>query len=176
MDYQLFEFMLLFAFYCIIGWVIEVFGFALADGRFQNRGLCRGPYLIAYGLGAMAVLYGMEYARVEFEKIPELAVAFGLGFCVGLLLGLLSKAFVNGLSGGKIIRVHWYHPILCGLGAVILIAHLNPLLTAYMRWASPWLHFIFLLVFWCRFVSDLLDGVDGLMQYKKNPHFSQKTE
>lgn len=179
MEQQLFEILLLFSFYCILGWITEVFGFALNGAGYQNRGICRGPYLLSYGTGAVAVLYADEYIRenVELGDFPEIAAVFLLGAAAGLTLGLLSKGIIDGISGAKLVCLKWYQPLLCGFGAVIMIFHLNPVLTAFISWMTPWVHMIFLLVFWMRFLPEIIDGIYALWKYrKKNRHILKNQE
>lgn len=178
MDYQIFEVLLLYAFYCILGWICQVLGFSLVGQGYRNRGICKGPYLTAYGLGALAVIYSVEYGTIYFqlEDIPLPIRAFCAGTVIALILGLLSRVAVNGLCGARLIRIRWFHPVLCGLLSVVLIIHLNPLLTAYIRWMSPWVHLIFLLFFWMQYLSQVFDGITGLLRYKKKMHFSTPRE
>lgn len=178
MDYQIFEILLLYAIYCILGWVCQVMGFSLAGKGYQNRGLCKGPYLTSYGLGAFAVIFSVEYtsAKFQLEGIPLPARAFCAGTVIALILGVLSMVTVNGLCGSRLIRIRWFQPILCGFLSVILIVHLNPLLSAYIRWMSPWVHLFFLLFFWMQYLSQLFDGISGLLRLKKKMHFSQPRE
>lgn len=178
MDYQIFEILLLYAIYCILGWICEVLGFSLVGKGYQNRGVCKGPYLTAYGIGALAVIYSTEHVTAYFqlEEIPLPIRAFCAGTVIALLLGILSMAVVNSLCGARLVRLRWFQPFLCGFLSVILISHLNPLLIAYIRWMSPWVHLFFLLFFWMQYLSQLFDGITKLLRFKKEMHFSSAHE
>lgn len=175
MGYQLYEILVLFAIYSILGWIAETFGFALSGRGYQNRGICRGPYLPSYGLGALAVVYGAFYIKSSFSLSGQelLAADFGLGFAAAVVIGFLAKWITNGLCGEKIIRIRWYQPFLCGFAAVILVVHLHPLLSALIQWISPWIHLLFLLAFWLKFLSDLIDGLWTFRRYKKKKNMNQ---
>ena len=177
MEYQIYEILLIFSICSILGWMAVGFGFALNGGGFQNRGICRGPYLISFGLGALLIIGGMElFERKTDYQVPEPILAFLLGILSGLVLGFLAKVIVDGLCGEKLVRWQWFHPLLCGLGAVILVLHLAPILIAYIRWMSPWVHLVFLLVYWMKFISDLIEGISALHKFKRKSTFYQSAE
>lgn len=176
MKYQLYEGMLLFAIYSILGWIGAGVAASLRDGRFTNRGLCKGPFMPVFGIGALIVLFcGGHAAAATEEKFSlridaggvEFVVAFFLGIICCFILGLFSRLFLNGLSGEQIVKVRWYHYILSGFSALVLVFHINPIVVVIIRRINPWIHMIFLLIFWSKLVSDWIDGVMDLRKRKK---------
>lgn len=163
MGYQLYEILLLFSIYSIIGWMIGICSSALTQGRFENHGICKGPYCPSYGAGVLLILYAMEYLDLDNGPVT----GFFVGMALGTFLELVVMVCINGLCGGKLIRFKWYHPPLFGAGSVILVCHLNPLLTVIMRSISPWIHLAFLILFWMYFASQFIDGISKLMEHKK---------
>lgn len=55
MKNHLFDILFSFAFFSVLGWVMETCYRSLREGRFVNPGLLKGPYLILYG-GAALIL------------------------------------------------------------------------------------------------------------------------
>ena len=45
-----------FSFFSFVGWTLEVLYRSIANRRFINPGLLKGPYLILYGTGALALI------------------------------------------------------------------------------------------------------------------------
>lgn len=172
MDYQIFEIMLLFSIYSILGWLAIGLSFALAGKGFRNRSLCSGPYQPGFGLGALIVLYGADYIQQIFpiEQMWEPILFLGLGFVTGAVLSLVRKILINGSCGHKLLSFHWYFPFLTGLSAVILGLHLNGLISAYIRWVPSWIHLIFLLIFWTKFLSQFMDVLFSMRTFKKRVH------
>ena len=163
MGYELYELLLLFSIYSIIGWGIGVCGSALTKGIYENHGICKGPYCPSYGLGALVILFVMSYLT-QFN-VP--LTAFLSGLAVGTILEIVVMGCVNGLCGAKLLAFRWYHPLLMGAGSVILICHLNPLLTVVIRSISPWIHFAFLILYWLFFASQFIEGISKMMRFKK---------
>ena len=163
MGYQFYELLLLFSIYSIIGWVIGICSSALTKGIYENHGICKGPYCPSYGIGALLVLYTMQYLPAFNKPL----IAFLSGAVLGTLVEMTVMWCVNGLCGGKLLSFRWFHPLLFGAGSVILVCHLNPLLTAVMRSISPWAHFAFLVLFSLYFSSQFIEGISKLMLYKK---------
>lgn len=169
MDYQLYEILLLFSIYSIAGWIFEVFLFALQNKGFQNRGVCYGPYLSAFGFGALGILYGNAFLEENFTLNPTVSFIsiFVLGIAVGLVMWFLSALVINGFCGAKVIHLKWYYPILAGFGAWILILQLNPLLVVFIKRLPSWIHMVFLLVYWVRYFPELVDGIMEMKKFKK---------
>lgn len=168
MGYQVYEILLLFSIYSILGWVVSICGSSLINGYFENRGICRGPYCASYGIGALLILYAMSY----LDSYSKPIAAFVLGIAFGLIVGLLTLLAVNGLCGERLLRYKWYYPLLSGAGGVILVCHLNPLITAVIRSISPWVHLAFLLVFWFFFGAQFVEGISRMMLFKKKSTIS----
>ncbi len=169
MNYQLYEILLLFSIYSILGWVIEVFLFALQNKGFQNRGVCYGPYLSSFGFGALAVLQVNTLAAENLNLSPEMAFGgiFVIGVIAGLVMWLASALIINGFCGAKVIHLKWYYPILAGFGAWILVLQVNPLLVCLIQWIPSWIHLVFLLAYWVRFFPELVDGIMEMKKFKK---------
>ena len=161
MEYQLYELLLLFAVYSILGWFGSACMAVLTGAGEEKRRLCRGPCSIACGIGAMAVLLAVRLRDETFFSV------FGAGVAAGLATELLAVAAINLLSGRKRLLLRWYHPILFGACAIILVFHLHPLVFAVIRRLPSWAALLLLLVYWSRFVSDLIDGISDALESRK---------
>ena len=129
-----------------------------------------------FGIGALIVLFcGGHAASATEEKFSlridaggvDFVVAFLLGIVCCFILGLFSRMLLNGLLGERIVQVRWYHYILSGFSALALVFHINPIVVAVIRHINPWIHMIFLLIFWSKLVSDWVDGLADLIKRRK---------
>ncbi len=182
MEYQLYEIMLLFSVYSILGWAADGILFVLKNGRFERRGVCRGPYVTIFALGALTVIFGSE--ALEGFCAPGtllyFALVFGLGLLAALVYGFGSYVLCAGISGrrlaGRTGEFTWYMPVLAGFCALILVFHLNPLIILLLREITWWIQMIFLLIYWMNYLPDLIDGLIRLVKIRKKSTFSAGTE
>jgi len=65
-----------FSFFSSVGWVLEVLYRSFANRRFVNPGLLKGPYLILYGTGALALIVVIPYIQEYFFLVKVLAYLF----------------------------------------------------------------------------------------------------
>ena len=161
MNYQLYELLFLFAVYGVLGWFDSICMLALSNGRYPSRKICKGPCSTACGTGAILILLAPSLAGNSLFGV------FGIGVAVGLTVEVLSVVVINLLSGEKRIALRWYHPIVFGVCAVVLVFHLNPLLTAVIGWLPPWINLLLLLMFWIWYISALIDGISDFLNYRK---------
>jgi uncharacterized protein len=63
MNLSLLNILFSFSFFSSLGWVLEVLYRSLANRRFVNPGLLKGPYLILYGTGALALIGVISYIQ-----------------------------------------------------------------------------------------------------------------
>ena len=61
-----------FSFFSSVGWVLEVLYRSLANRRFINPGLLKGPYLILYGTGALALIAVIPCIQEYFFLVKAL--------------------------------------------------------------------------------------------------------
>lgn len=173
MGYDFYQLMLFFSIYCIAGWLINVSFYMLETGSFDNRGVSRGPAMISCGIGAMVVLLGQQYMLKNIDIAfagGYLAATFLLSLVTALVLSVSGLLIVNGLCGEKLARLRWYQPLLWALSGLVLVYHLHPLVEVVTKWISPWVHMIFLVIFWLNFVPGLIDGLCGLAAYRRKAH------
>jgi uncharacterized membrane protein len=136
-----FYWFLLFFIYGIIGYLIETVGCSVAQKRFVNRGFLFGPYLPIWGFGALLIT--LLLTRFEGNYLTL--------FLLGALLCGILEYFVSWLLE-KVFRNKWWHyrnpdnihgrvrvsyVVGFGLGTILIIAVLNPLLFAFLGQFSP---------------------------------------
>lgn len=161
MNYELYEILLFFSIYSIFGWIIELCCFQLTGKDNLRPGIGRGPWCTAYGIGALLVIIGAE----KFGSGP--VEGFILGVAAGTLMAMISQILINGLSGEKRQRLRWYQPGIFGICGILLVYHIHPLLTTMIRWGRPWIHLIFLMLFWIYYPGDFIEGIADLLRDKK---------
>ena len=133
---SLINLILLFFAYAFLGWCIEVTLKYFQFHRFINRGFLTGPWLPIYGSGAVlitAVIKGL--APLEFSVGTTFAVSFLLcGFLEYMTSYVLEKRFHARWwdYSSKPMNLHgrvWIgNLVLFGLGGVVIVDLINPLL------------------------------------------------
>ncbi len=93
MEINMLNILFTFAFFSILGWLLEVFYRSFRNKRIVNPGLLKGPYLIIYGTGALL----LTIAASKFHPYPLLIKALiyfiittGLELLAGLACEYLS--------------------------------------------------------------------------------------
>ena len=66
MNYDLFMYFMLFMFYSIVGWIIEVIYTFITDKKIVNRGFLIGPYCPIYGVGCLLIIILLKKYTDDF--------------------------------------------------------------------------------------------------------------
>ncbi len=180
-EYQIYELLLFFALYSVLGWAADRCVFALRK-RGGGRGLCKGPYMPAFGTASLLII--AESGPAAREMAAWLGTDLDMTLPAAAVCGLLAGAAVWAVSGllaricsGKwLIRARFSDVLLWMAAGVIIVAHLQPALTAVIRWINPWIHMIFLTIFYLLMSGDCMDGAAVLLQYRKKSTISKETE
>ena len=133
---SLINLVLLFFAYAFLGWCMEVTLKYFQFHRFINRGFLTGPWLPIYGSGAALITVVIKgLAPLEFSVGTTFAVSFLLcGFLEYMTSYVLEKRFHARWwdYGQKPMNLHgrvWIgNLILFGLGGVVIVDLINPLL------------------------------------------------
>lgn len=91
MTYTLTQWLLIFYFYCVAGWVWESLYVSLRTRQWVNRGFLHGPWLPIYGTGAIAIL---------FTTLP-----FSDSCILTFLIGMVSATALEYLTGALMERI-----------------------------------------------------------------------
>ena len=81
-----------FSFFSSVGWVLEVLYRSLANRRFINPGLLKGPYLILYGTGALALIVVIPVIQ-EYSFWVKALVYFAATTGIELVAALMAEKF-----------------------------------------------------------------------------------
>ena len=159
---SLINLILLFFAYAFLGWCIEVTLKYFQFHRFINRGFLTGPWLPIYGFGAALITVVIKgLAPLEFSVGTTFAVSFLLcGFLEYMTSYVLEKRFHARWwdYSQKPMNLHgrvWIgNLILFGLGGVVIVDLINPLLLRLSEHMSFPLREIMALFLSVVFVAD----------------------
>ena len=159
---RLINLILLFFAYAFLGWCIEVSLKYFQFHRFINRGFLTGPWLPIYGSGAALITVVIKgLAPLEFSVGTTFAVSFLLcGFLEYMTSYVLEKRFHARWwdYSQKPMNLHgrvWIgNLILFGLGGVVIVDLINPLLLRLSEHMSFPLREIMALFLSVVFVAD----------------------
>lgn len=180
-EYQLYELLLFFALYSVLGWAADRCVFALRR-RKGGRGLCRGPYMPLFGAAALLIIVGTGPAAREMtawlgtERDLSLPAAVLCSCAAGAVCAISAALLSRICSGRWLLHVSVWDPLLWMAGGVLIIMALQPPLTFVIRWISPWIHLVFLCVFYIKMTGDWIDGVWSLVRFRKKGTISEESE
>lgn len=177
--YDLKIYFLLFMFYSVIGWLIDIVDYSFIEKRIVNRGFLIGPYCPVYGVGAILMLFLLN----RYQHDP-LAV-FGLGILICGTLEYLTSYVME-----KLFRARWWdyssyrfnlngricllNLILFGIGGVISICITNPFVIHILELVQePFLSIIFFIIF-IFFMIDILVSFKIIFEFKMMTNFIRK--
>lgn len=83
-----------FSFFSLIGWALEVFYRSIANKKFVNPGLLKGPYLILYGTGALALIIAVSCFK-ENNIFIKIFVYFIVTTGLELIAALFAEKIFN---------------------------------------------------------------------------------
>lgn len=162
MTYGFCELFLIFMFWGVAGWLIEVVDMRIEAGEFQNRGFLQHmPFCPMYGLG-------MAFASVFLNGVKDsylILFAFGMIFCSILeyiVGGILEKLFHSkwwdyshmrfNIKGRVCLR----NAVLFGLGAIIIFRFVEPMIEQIILWIPGNIKGLFITVFSVAFAVDFV--------------------
>lgn len=76
-EYSLYQLLILFYIWSFLGWIVDVLGVALDEGKYSNRGFLSMPLCPIYGFGVILV-------TILLKPIVENTLFFVLG-CYGFV-------------------------------------------------------------------------------------------
>lgn len=163
---------LLFMFYAVLGYIVEISYCSLTDKKITfNRGFLIGPYLPIYG----SCLVLMYLFLVKYEN--DLS---GLFIMSAVLSSIIE--FFTSLILEKIFKVRWWdysnlrfnidgriclnNSLLFGLGGVIIIRFVNPYILRFLDSLSSTTLITISLILLVIFITDLIISVVVLVKIK----------
>jgi uncharacterized membrane protein/HD superfamily phosphodiesterase len=127
-----FYYIVLFAVYCFMGWVIEVIYRSITQRKFVNAGFLFGPFVPIYGLGAFMIIV-LQHVFQNWHFAPRFAV-FGLAvtlmeYVVGFLSEKIFKLTLWDYSENRINlhgRVCLHFSILWTALSLVFVTFVHP--------------------------------------------------
>ena len=180
-EYQLYELLLFFVLYSVLGWAADRCVFALRR-RKGGRGICRGPYMPLFGAAALLIVIWSGPAAREMEawlgtdRDLSLPAAVFCGVLAGGLCALSASLLARLLCGSWLIHASVWDPLLWMAGGVLIVMELQPLLETVTRLVNPWAHMIFLCAACVYMTGDWIDGVAALLRCRKKGTISEESE
>ncbi len=161
MIYQPYEFLVIFAFYSILGYMFTILCRQLNLIKNVREGIIYGPFCMSYGVGAILLTIISQHYVLDPISI------FLEGIILGTIIEILA-GYINGIISGKRKKFYKiYHSIIWGLLSVIVLMHWNNLIIAIIRYVEPWINMIVLLIIYIKIVTGFVDGISQLYDERK---------
>ena len=169
---------ILFMFYSLIGWIIEVFDQLYRQKKFINRGFLIGPYCPVHGVGALLMLLLLKRFsnNILLLFMISILICTILEYLTSFLLEKFFKArwwdysdYKFNLNG----RVCLQNSLFFGLAGVTIVKFANPMLMNLLISIEPNIINIIFFTLFIIFAIDLLISFKviflGIKKYIANP-------
>ncbi len=160
-NYSLLSLMLLFFIFSGVGWLREVCLHMVNHGEFVNRGFLHGPWLPIYGSGGVLILILLKRLRVHpVKEFLSMILLCGV-------VEYMTSWVLEAVTGGK----RWWDYtgyflnlngricaeglLIFGIGGMIIVYGIAPLLDSFLRRFSTRLLLPICLVLLCLFLGDM---------------------
>lgn len=169
---KMYQIILLFFIYSFIGWVAEILFCLPSTKKITNRGFVYGPVCTIYGFGALFIIYALN----TYFEYPFLIFVFGMLFAT--VLEYLTSVVMEGL-----FNVRWwdyshykYHiqgrvcllnSLSFGLGALIIVYIIHPLVQSFISLFSNTQIMIASISFLVFFIIDYLLSIISALNFNK---------
>lgn len=169
--YEVVIIFLLFMIYSFIGWLIEVLGKIIEQGRFINRGFLIGPYCPIYGIGCLLIIYLLENYN------NDLVILFFMSIIICSLLEYITSYLME-----KIFKARWWdystkkfnlNGRICldtlipfGFMGVILVYIVNPMISVFLYVIPSIYVYIASIILFIIFISDLIISFDIIFKFR----------
>ncbi len=170
MEVFLFNF-LIFYIYSILGWISEVIYGFIFEKKFINRGFLIGPICPIYGFGAIAMMIYLT----QYKENPLTVFIMGAVICTILeyitsyLMEKLFKARWWDYSNYKFNingRVCLYLSCLFGLGGVITVCFINPIIINLVNLIPNTIMLIISSILFILFLLDVITSFNIINKVK----------
>lgn len=172
MHYSGYELLTFFFIYSFLGWVLEVVFAAASKKRFANRGFLNGPICPIYGGSMVFILVFFEALQnnLFFLFLGSLIVSTILEFLSGMMLERLLGQKWWDYSGYRFNLdgyVCLWFSLFWGVGAVVLVKFVQPLVEVLVRWMPSLAGKIILMVLAFLFLCDFVVTLSVLLKIKR---------
>lgn len=174
-------YIILFAIYSIIGWIMEITLGFIEKRKFVNRGFLIGPYCPIYGFGGVAITILLSKFMITIDAVSLVDSIWISTIVIMCICGILE--YVTSYVMEKLFHARWwdYNNFKFNINGRICLETLIPFTIIgqiILRYASPtfinilsdmpvvWLHILtgaFLLIF----ITDMLISYNIIRSFKK---------
>ncbi len=98
------DFILIFALYSFIGWVMETVFASALQRKFINRGFLIGPFTPIYGFGAILIILSLDWISISAQNTLILLIS---NLLISTLL-VTALEFITGFVLEKIFHAKWW--------------------------------------------------------------------
>ena len=92
---NIFYYFLLFIFYSVLGWLMEIVFCSITEKKLVNRGFLLGPYCPIYGFGVMLILFLVDRYK------SDLAILFVMSIFLCSVLEYFTSLFMEKVFGAR---------------------------------------------------------------------------
>ena len=174
-------YIILFAIYSVIGWIMEITLGFIEKRKFVNRGFLIGPYCPIYGFGGVAITILLSKFMITIDAVSLVDSIWISTIVIMCICGILE--YVTSYLMEKLFHARWwdYNNFKFNINGRICLETLIPFTIIgqiILRYASPtfinilsdmpvvWLHILtgtFLLIF----ITDMLISYNIIRSFKK---------
>lgn len=171
--YDVFYYFLIFFIYSVLGWVMESVYVGIKQKKVINRGFLIGPYCPIYGYGSLViVLYLMQYkGNVVTVFLLTVFICSFLEYITSYLMEKIFKARWWDYSNERFNlegRICGKNAILFGLGGLVIVYILHPIISLVLDWISPRWIMILSGIFFVIYITDSIVSFYVIRRLKKN--------
>ena len=170
-EYGFCELFLIFLFWGIVGWLIEVVDMRIEAGEFQNRGFLHMPFCPIYGVGMAVASVGLSGVKNSYMIL----FAFGVIFCSVfeyIVGGILERLFHSkwwdyshmrfNIKGRVCLR----NAILFGFGAILVFRFAEPMVESVILLIPVKIRVLITVIFGVAFAIDLVFSARRAWAYR----------
>ena len=166
-----FYYFLIFFIYSIIGWFIESIFVSIIEKKIVNRGFLIGPYCPIYGYGSLGMILYLEQYKNNLVTVFILAVVICsiLEYLTSYIMEKLFKARWWDYSEKKFNlngRICGENALLFGLGGLIIIYIIHPLLNTLLNNLNPTTITIISAIFFLLFLTDTILSLNIMKRFR----------
>lgn len=170
--YGFYELFLIFLFWGVVGWFIEVIDMRIEAGEFQNRGFLHMPFCPIYGVG-------MAFASA---LLSEMRNYYWLLFCFGVVFCSLYEYIVGGILE-KLFHTKWWdyshmrfnikgrvclrNALLFGFGAILVFRFVEPIVEKVIAVIPVHIGMAVIAIFGTALVLDIVFSARRAWSYRR---------
>lgn len=164
---------LIFFIYSVLGWIMESTYVSIGQKKFVNRGFLIGPYCPIYGYGSLIMIIYLEQYKDNILTVFILGIAICsfLEYITSYLMEKIFKARWWDYSDRKFNlngRVCGKNALLFGLGGLIVIYLVHPIIGTLISKLNNYLILILSIIFFVIYIIDTIVSFNIVNKLKKN--------